>query len=169
MQATGPVTCPLKLGMDMSTPATIDQLQTLIRGRLITPGDPEYDALRRVTAAVDRRPAVIARVADAGDIGAMIGFAREAVLPLAVRSGGHSSAGHGVVEGGVVIDMRDMRDLEIDVAGRTAWAETGLTAGEYTMAIDAHGLATGSGTRGRWASAASRWAAASATSSEPMA
>ncbi len=132
----------------MSTPATIDQLQTLIRGRLITPGDADYDALRRVAAAVDRRPAVIARVADAGDIGAVIGFAREAALPLAVRSGGHSSAGHGVVEGGVVIDVRDMRDLEIDVAGRTAWAETGLTAGEYTAAVDAHGLATGFGDTG---------------------
>ena len=76
----------------MNTPATIDQLQTLIRGRLIRPGDPEYDVPHRRGGA-DPRPAVIVRPVDAADMGADR-FAREAGLPLAVRSGGHSSAGH---------------------------------------------------------------------------
>jgi FAD/FMN-containing dehydrogenase len=65
-----------------------------------------------------------------------------------VRSGGHSAAGHGVSEGGVVLDLADMRALEIDVEGRTAWAEAGLTAGEYTTAAGEHGLATGFGDTG---------------------
>jgi FAD/FMN-containing dehydrogenase len=63
-------------------------------------------------------------------------------MELAVRSGGHSTAGHGVSDGGIVLDLGDMRAMEIDVEGRTAWAETGLTAGEYTNAAGEHGLAT---------------------------
>ena len=130
-----------------------DQLSTLtlptdLRGRIIMPTDPDYDAARRVAADVDRRPAAIVRVAGAGDVASVVTFAREAGLPLAVRCGGHSTAGHGVVDDGVVIDLREMHGLEIDVPGRTAWAESGLTAGEYTAALGAHGLATGFGDTG---------------------
>jgi FAD/FMN-containing dehydrogenase len=65
-----------------------------------------------------------------------------------VRSGGHSAAGHGVSDGGIVLDLSDMRALQIDAQRRTAWAETGLTAGAYTAAVGAHGLATGFGDAG---------------------
>ena len=117
-----------------------------INGRIITSGHPDYDGARAVFAgAVDRRPAVIARVADAGDIARVIAFARERDLELAVRSGGHSPVGHGISDGGVVIDLRDLRALEIDAERRTAWAGSGLTAGEYSAATGAHGLATGFG------------------------
>jgi FAD/FMN-containing dehydrogenase len=117
-----------------------------ITGRVVTPGHPDYDDARVVSAGgVDRRPAVIARVADAGDIARTIAFARERGLELAVRSGGHSPVGHGVSDGGVVIDLRDLRGLEIDAERRTAWAGTGLTAGEYSAATGAHGLTTGFG------------------------
>ncbi|MEX2421389.1 MAG: FAD-binding oxidoreductase, partial [Actinomycetota bacterium] len=75
-------------------------------------------------------------------------LASETGLELAVRSGGHSTAGHCVSEGGIVLDLRDMRALDIDVDTRTAWAETGLTAGAYTTAAGAHGLATGFGDTG---------------------
>src|SRR5918997_1101157 len=66
----------------------------------------------------------------------------------AVRAGGHSAAGHSATEGGVVLDLRLLRELEIDPAARTAWAGAGLTAGEYTTAAHAHGLATGFGDTG---------------------
>jgi FAD/FMN-containing dehydrogenase len=69
-------------------------------------------------------------------------------MELAVRSGGHSGAAHCVSEGGIVLDLRDMRALDIDVKDRTAWVEPGLTAGEYSTAADAHGLATGFGDTG---------------------
>jgi FAD/FMN-containing dehydrogenase len=98
--------------------------------------------------AVDRRPALIVRAADADDVARTIALARERGLELAVRSGGHSGAGHGVSEGGIVLDLGDMRALDIDVEGHTAWAETGLTAGEYTTAAGEHGLATGFGDTG---------------------
>jgi FAD/FMN-containing dehydrogenase len=98
--------------------------------------------------ARSRRPALIVRVADASDVSHVVSLARESGLELAVRSGGHSLAGHSTTEGGIMIGLSDMKGLEIDVAGRTAWAETGLTAGEYTAAAGAHGLATGFGDTG---------------------
>ena len=67
---------------------------------------------------------------------------------LAIRSGGHSLAGSRVSEGGIVLDLSRMRAMEVDADGRTAWAETGLTAGRYTVAAGAHGLATGFGDTG---------------------
>ncbi|MQA74234.1 MAG: FAD-binding protein [Solirubrobacterales bacterium] len=125
---------------------SIPQLQADLNGRVITPDDPTYDEVRTVfPGAVDRRPAAIVRVADASDVSRVVSLARETGLELAVRSGGHSTAGHGVSEGGIVVDLRDLRALEIDPERRTAWAETGLTAGEYTVAAARHGLATGFG------------------------
>ena len=88
---------------------------------------------------------MIIRAADTDDIARVIAMARETGLELAVRSGGHSAAGHGVSEGGIVLDLSALRALEIDVEGRTAWTETGLTAGEYSTAANEHGLATGFG------------------------
>jgi FAD/FMN-containing dehydrogenase len=120
-----------------------------LNGQTITPEDPGYDRARRVfLGTVDRRPAMIVRVADASDVSRVIRLARETGTELAVRGGGHSPAGHGVSEGGIVIDLSGMRALEIDAERRTAWAETGLTAGEYTAAAGAHGLATGFGDAG---------------------
>jgi FAD/FMN-containing dehydrogenase len=78
----------------------------------------------------------------------VIEVAREAGLELAVRGGGHSGAGHGLTDGGIVLDITELRALDIDVERRTAWAETGLTTGEYTDATGAHGLATGFGDTG---------------------
>ena len=116
---------------------------------MIGPDDSDYDEAREVfMGAIDRRPALIVRAADADDVARTIALAREGGLELAVRSGGHSSAGHGVSEGGVVLDLADMRALDIDAEGRTAWAEGGLTAGEYTTAAGEHGLATGFGDTG---------------------
>jgi FAD/FMN-containing dehydrogenase len=132
-----------------SAPLDTARLELDISGRVVGPQDPDYDTLRVVAAGhVDRRPAVIVRVADARDVARAIGFARELGLPLAVRSGGHSGAGHGAVDGGLVIDLRDLASLEIDVAARTAWAGSGLTAGAYGAAAAEHGLATGFGDTG---------------------
>src|SRR5215213_1670019 len=122
------------------------QLADQLKGRVIAPGDPDYDQARKVAqGAIDRRPAAILRAADVDDVVRVIEMARETGLELAIRSGGHSNAGHGVSEGGLVLDLGELRSLDIDVEGRTAWAETGLTAGEYSTAAGEHGLATGFG------------------------
>ena len=128
---------------------TITELRALFNGRVIAPEDPRYDQARTVFyGGVDRRPAAIIRVRDNGDVCRVVSIARETGMELAVRSGGHSSLGYGVSEGGLVLDLSEMKALHIDVNGRTAWAETGLTAGEYTIAAGAHGLATGFGDTG---------------------
>ena len=97
---------------------------------------------------IDRHPAVIVRVKDDMDVARVVSLARESGLELAVRSGGHSIPGHSVSEGGIVIDLADMRALEIDVDARTAWAQTGLTALEFTTAAAEHGLGVGFGDTG---------------------
>lgn len=132
-----------------SAPLSIQELRAAVQGQVIAPDDPGYDEARAVFyGGIDRRPAVIVRVANAADVAQVISLARTTGLELAVRSGGHSVAGHSVSDGGIVLDLSHMRALHIDVEGRIAWAEAGLTAGEYTQAASAHNLATGFGDTG---------------------
>jgi FAD/FMN-containing dehydrogenase len=127
----------------------IPQLRAALNGRVIEPNDAEYDKARTVFyGGFDRRPAIIVRAADTNDVSHVISLARETGLELAIRSGGHSAAGHSVTDGGIMLDLSDMRTLDIDVERGTAWAETGLTASAYTNAAGAHGLATGFGDTG---------------------
>jgi FAD/FMN-containing dehydrogenase len=135
--------------METAGNALISGLRASLNGRVITPGEDGYDEARTVFyGGIERRPAVIVRPADASHVARVVSLARETGLELAVRSGGHSLAGHSLSEGGIVLDLRDMRAFQIDPEARTAWAETGLTAGEYTAAAAAYGLATGFGDTG---------------------
>jgi FAD/FMN-containing dehydrogenase len=125
---------------------SISNLRADLNGRLIAPDDPGYDDARRVFfTGFDRRPAAIVRVADASDVSRVVNLVRETGAELAVRSGGHSRAGHGTSEGGIVLDLSEMNAVEIDAEGRSAWAQTGVKAGDYTKATGEHGLATGLG------------------------
>ena len=100
--------------MDIS----IDDLRAQLKGELITPGDPNYDDGRQVFfKGFDRRPLAVARVAGADDVAAVVNAAREGGIELAVRSGGHSRAGYGTVDGGLVIDLSGMDGVEIDSDG----------------------------------------------------
>jgi FAD/FMN-containing dehydrogenase len=124
----------------------ISNLRANLNGKVIAPDDRAYDDARRVFfTGFDRRPAAIVRVADASDVARVVTLARETGAELAVRSGGHSRAGHGTSEGGIVLDLSAMNAVEIDADGRTAWAQTGVTAGDYTRATGERGLATGLG------------------------
>src|SRR5919206_1092338 len=125
------------------------QMTEGIAGQVVTPEAPGYDEARTVFATdVDRRPALIVRVSGPDDIARVIAHARETGSELAVRSGGHSPAGHGVCDGGIVIDLSALRSFELDAGGRAAWAGAGLTAGAFTVAAGEHGLATGFGDTG---------------------
>jgi FAD/FMN-containing dehydrogenase len=118
-------------------------------GRVIGPDDPDYEQARTIFyGGFERQPAAIVRPTDANQVARAISVARESGLELAIRSGGHSLAGHSASEGGIVLDLAEMRELEIDPDSRTAWAQTGLRAGEYTKAAAEHGLATGFGDTG---------------------
>ena len=128
---------------------SIPDLRRDLSGQVIAPGDADYDAARTVfLGGVDAHPAVIVRVADAADVAHVVIYARERGVELAVRSGGHSGAGDSTTEGGIVLDLRAMKAIDIDVAGRTAWAEAGLTASELSEALSVHGLAVGFGDTG---------------------
>jgi len=127
----------------------ISRLRNELRGEVIDTADAGYDAARKVFPGhIDRRPAVIVRPVDAEEVSTIVTIARETGIELAVRGGGHSGPGFGVCDDGIVLDLSAMKALDIDADGHTAWAETGLTAGEYTNAAGAHRLATGFGDTG---------------------
>ena len=132
-----------------ATSTSIAELDAGLDGRIIVPGDTGYDEGRAMFyGGHDLRPAAIVRAGSEDDVVRTIAYAQDAGLELAVRSGGHSGAGHSSTDGGVQLDLGDLRALDIDVEGRTAWVGPGLTAGEYTAAAGAHGLATGFGDAG---------------------
>jgi FAD/FMN-containing dehydrogenase len=137
------------LSSTSSTSLSVPRLRDRFDGRVTAPGDAAYDQARKVFYGKwDRRPTAIVRPTGAAEVAQVVGLARDTGLELAVRSGGHSLAGHSASDGGIVCDLSAMTALEVDRRGRTAWAQTGLTAGAYTKAVGADGLATGFGDTG---------------------
>jgi FAD binding domain-containing protein/berberine-like enzyme len=130
-----------------TTPATAAREELAgFRGRLIGPDDADYGEARAVyNAMIDKRPALIARCADAGDVAAAIGFARAHDLLLAVRGGGHNGAGLGTCDDGVVVDLSLLKDVQVDPAAGTVRVGGGCTWGEVDRVTGEHGLATPSG------------------------
>src|SRR5436190_17474252 len=127
----------------------VGELRRSLAGAVIEPGDPEYDAARRCfNALVDRRPAVIARCAGAGDVATAFDFARRHHLEVAVRGGGHNPAGHCVLDGGLVIDLSAMRRVDVDARARVARAQGGSTWADFDPAAQAFGLTAPGGVVG---------------------
>jgi FAD/FMN-containing dehydrogenase len=128
---------------DIDDALDLEAFEAGLTGSIVFPGSPDYDEARLVHhAQADRHPALIVRAADAGDVARTVSLARESGLTLSVRGGGHSIVGFGTNDGGIVLDLGAMKGLHIDPDRRLAWAQPGLTAGEYTAAAAAHGLAT---------------------------
>jgi FAD/FMN-containing dehydrogenase len=131
------------------TSTSLEPLRRSLAGAAIGADDPEYGAARRCfNAAVDRRPAVIARCVGPADVAAALDFARANDLEVAVRGGGHNPAGHCVVDGGLVIDLTRMRRVEVDAEARLARAEGGATWLDFDTATQAVGLVTPGGVVG---------------------
>ncbi len=127
--------------------AVIAAFRERVRGSVILARDADYDAERRVwNGNVDRRPALIARCADAGDVRSAVDFARTHALLLSVRGGGHSAPGYGVNDGGMVLDLSLMKAITVDPERRTARVQGGALWREMDAATQAHGLATTGGT-----------------------
>lgn len=125
---------------------TIDELRDVVRGEVIAAGDAEYDSARSVhNGMIDKRPAVVVRAMNAGDVIATVNFARDNGHLLSVRGGGHSGPGFGTNNGGVVIDLSRMRGVRVDPNAMTARAEGGATWGDFNAATNAFGLATTGG------------------------
>jgi FAD/FMN-containing dehydrogenase len=123
-----------------------DDLRARLSGQVVFPGSGNYDEARAVfNGMIDRRPAVIARCASTEDVVACVGFARERGLVPAVRSGGHSVAGLGVCDDGILIDLGGLKRIEVDTASRTARAGGGVLWGEFDAATQEHALHTPGG------------------------
>ncbi|GAA1964402.1 FAD-binding oxidoreductase [Microbacterium deminutum] len=121
-------------------------LRMLFRGPLIGPGDASYDEIRVVeNLAIDRRPGLIIRCSGIADVIDGVNLAREHGLQLAVRGGGHHVAGHGTVDGGLVLDLRDMNGVWVASANRTVRAQGGATWGQVDREAQIFGLAVPGG------------------------
>ena len=147
MAALLPAPLPHDPSASPETQVDVDSFIASLSGTVITPDDATYDDARHLhNTLIDRKPALIVRAADAADVARSVVFAKDSGLELAVRGGGHSN--HSTTDGGLVIDLSAMKGLHIDPERRLAWAQPGLTAGEYTAAAAAHGLATPFGDTG---------------------
>ena len=115
-------------------------------GTLLRPGDAGYEEARRIhNGLIDKRPALIARCRSAVDAARAIRFAREVGLEISVRGGGHNVAGRACTEGGLMIDLAEMRAVEVDPERRTARAQGGANWSELNTATGEHGLAVTGG------------------------
>src|ERR687894_2966315 len=124
----------------------VEKLRTRFRGLLLRPGEAGYDEARRVwNGAIDRRPALVARCADADDVVEAVRFARGRDLPVSVRGGGHAVAGHAVVEDGLMIDLSLINEVAVDPVAHTATAGGGTLLGDLDRATQGLGLATTAG------------------------
>ena len=128
------------------TEEIVEALQASIRGLLMQPGDAGYDDARIVwNGMIDRRPALIARCAGVADVIQAVNFASDNHLLVSVLGGGHNITGYAVNDGGIVIDLSQMKAVHVDLAKSTARAEAGLTWGEYNHETQVFGLASTGG------------------------
>jgi FAD/FMN-containing dehydrogenase len=116
------------------------------KGQAIRSGEPGYDEARAINnALIDRHPALIVRPRGAADVIDAVNLAREARLPLAVKCGGHSVAGNGTVEGGILVDLSSLKGVRVDPRTRTARVNGGVLVGELDRETQLFGLATPNG------------------------
>jgi len=126
--------------------ASTDQIRSRFKGQVIGPEDAEYDDARRIwNGMIDKRPVAVVRVAGVEDIQQGIALCREAHLPLAIRSGGHDVAGYATVDGGIVLDLGGLKDVEVDPAKRTIKTGPGATLGDLDRAAEPHKLVVPTG------------------------
>jgi FAD/FMN-containing dehydrogenase len=122
------------------------ELRSHLTGRVLGPGDQGYDGARSLfNVMIDAHPAVIAQCRDVDDVRAAVGVGRETGIETAVRSGGHSVAGMSTVDDGLVIDVREMKDIRVDPEARTVRCGAGVTWAEFDRATQEHGLAATGG------------------------
>jgi FAD/FMN-containing dehydrogenase len=127
--------------------ATVQGFKTSVRGPLLRPGDAGYDEARTVwNGMIDRKPALIARCAGVADVIHAVNFARTYDLLVSVRGGGHNVTGTAVCDGGLMIDLSQMRSVRVDPSKRTVRAEGGTKWIDFDHETQAFGLATTGGT-----------------------
>lgn len=124
----------------------VEDLRSTVRGAVLVPSDPGYDAARKVhNGMVDRQPAMIVRCSGVADVMRALDFGVSHGLPITVRSGGHGLPGYAVCDGGVMIDLSGFSAVTVDPVNKTARAQGGATWGQFDHETQAFGLATTGG------------------------
>src|SRR4051794_7850532 len=122
--------------------AAVQEFKARLRGQVIGPSDPDYDAARALyNGMIDKRPRLIARCVDVADVSAAVSFGRDQGLLVAIRGGGHNGPGLGSCNDGLVIDLSMMKSVRVDPARRTVRVDAGCTSGDVDHATHAFGLA----------------------------
>ncbi|MGH3867586.1 MAG: FAD-binding oxidoreductase [Pseudonocardiaceae bacterium] len=125
---------------------SVEQLRSRVLGQVLVPSDAGYEIARMVAnRRVDRHPAVVARCAGPCDVVAVLRYAQERGLPVAVRGGGQNVAGWGTCDDGIVVDLSPMKAVRVDVAARATAAQPGVTWDEFDAATQRFGLAAPGG------------------------
>jgi len=126
--------------------AAVEALAGGVRGELLLPGSPGYDTAREIwNGMINRRPGVVLRCAGTSDVVSAVRFAREHDLLVAVKGGGHNVAGNAVCDGGLMIDLTEMRGVHVDPKARRARAQGGATWGDFDAEAQLYGLTTTGG------------------------
>jgi FAD/FMN-containing dehydrogenase len=121
----------------------IEKLSQSLHGSLLLPDDQGYDQARTIwNALIDRRPGIILRCVNREDIAEAVSFARGHGTLLSVRGGGHNHTGFAVCDGGLMLDLSQMRATQVDPDARTARVEGGATFADYDAATHQAGLAS---------------------------
>ena len=121
----------------------VERFATTVQGAVVTRGAPGYDNARQIwNAMIDRHPAIIVRCTSANDVARAVRFAREQRLVLSVRGGGHNIAGNALVDGGITIDLSQMRQVRVDPNERRARVGAGALLGDFDTEAQKYGLAT---------------------------
>src|SRR5215510_8702092 len=124
----------------------IENLKSKVKGQIVLPSDSSYDEVRQIwNAMIERRPALILRCAEAGDVPQAISFARENGLEISIRGAGHNIAGNALCDHGLMIDFSTMKNVRVDTEKKRAYVEPGATLADLDEATQAHGLATAVG------------------------
>ncbi len=127
----------------MISSKVIQEFERQLPGCVLTPAHADFDRVRRVyNGLIDRKPAVIVRCRETSDVAATVRLARTHEVPVSIRGGGHNFAGKAVLEGGLMIDLCEMKGISVDPERHTACAQTGLKLGEFDRQTQKHGLMT---------------------------
>ena len=122
---------------------SLNSLKSNFEGQFLYKGIKEYDEARKVwNGMIDKYPTLILQCNNIDDVKKAVNFARENLLKVSIRGGGHNVAGNAIINNGLVIDLSRMNSVKVHPMERTAEVEGGATLGDIDQKTQKFGLAT---------------------------